>query len=69
MSLNTAIIHLDATGKPRSVEINGFNIPAVTAFSYHVDVNEVDRVSVTFLVSKAETRMDLPAIGFDGSSR
>jgi hypothetical protein len=57
-----AIIHLDANGKPRSVEINGFEIPGLIAFAYSVEVNEIDRLSVTFYVRKAETLMDKPAL-------
>jgi hypothetical protein len=55
---NDAIIHLDAKGKPRSVEINGFEIPALVAFKYEAAVNEVDQLTVTFYVKKCETRMD-----------
>lgn len=55
---NDAIIHLDANGKPRSVEINGFKIPQLIAFKYEVAVNEVDRLTVTFFTRKTETRMD-----------
>lgn len=60
-----AIIHLDSKGRPRSVEINGFEIPALVGFEFTVSVGDFDRLSVTFYTRNVETRKDLPLLTDD----